>query len=389
MAWTTRELEILQTTSRVSSVFSLLGASFIIITFCSSRSFHRPINRLAFFAAFGNILTNVATITSREGITHGNSSGLCKAQAAFIQWFMPADALFCLAMALNVYLTVFKKYTTKRLKNLELTYVLTCYGIPFIPAIVFLFPKDHAGTPIYGSATLWCWISNEWQFLRIAGFYGPVWIVLLLTLIIYILAGRVIFNLRDSLRKFAGAEHTSSSHTGPTRDTLGTRSSSVRPGSISPGPVHDSGVPAVVNPLTSYSCTISSGSGGKEPPLTVTRTRNSGVEANTAAWAYCRCAMLFFLALIITWLPSSINRIYSLIHPDSTNFGLNFAAALVLPCQGFWNGLIYIVTTLPACKEFMGNIWKKIVLPFEAMQRKLAASRRRSKASSLDSLNPA
>lgn len=92
---------------------------------------------------------------------------------------------------------------------------------------------------------------------------------------------------------------------------------------------------------------------------------------------------------IIVQLPSSINRIYSLIHPDSTNFGLNFAAALVLPCQGFWNGLIYIVTTLPACKEFMGNIWKKIVLPFEAMQRKLAASRRRSKASSLDSLNPA
>lgn len=130
---------------------------------------------------------------------------------------------------------------------------------------------------------------------------GNARIVLLLTLIIYILAGRVIFNLRDSLRKFAGAEHTSSSHTGPTRDTLGTRSSSVRPGSISPGPVHDSGVPAVVNPLTSYSCTISSGSGGKEPPLTVTRTRNSGVEANTAAWAYCRCAMLFFLALIITW----------------------------------------------------------------------------------------
>jgi hypothetical protein len=126
-------------------------------------------------------------------------------------------------------------------------------------------------------------------------------IVLLFTLIIYILAGRVIFNLRDSLRRFAGAEHSSSSHTGPTRDTLGTRSSSVRPGSISPGPVHDSGASAVVNPLTSYSCTISSGSGGKEPPLTVTRTRNSGVEANTAAWAYCRCAMLFFLALIITW----------------------------------------------------------------------------------------
>lgn len=86
MAWTTRELEILQITSRVSSVFSLLGASFIIITFCSSTSFHRPINRLAFFAAFGNILSNVATITSREGIVHGSDSALCKAQASLIQW---------------------------------------------------------------------------------------------------------------------------------------------------------------------------------------------------------------------------------------------------------------------------------------------------------------
>lgn len=79
-------------------------------------------------------------------------------------------------MALNVYLTVFKKYTTKRLKNLEIIYICACYGVPFIPAMVFLFPKDKGGTPIYGSATLWCWISNEWQFLRIACFYGPVWL---------------------------------------------------------------------------------------------------------------------------------------------------------------------------------------------------------------------
>lgn len=79
-------------------------------------------------------------------------------------------------MALNVYLTVFKKYTTKRLRNLEVAYILTCYGIPFVPAMIFLFPKDHAGVPVYGSATLWCWVSNEWQFLRIACFYGPVWL---------------------------------------------------------------------------------------------------------------------------------------------------------------------------------------------------------------------
>ncbi|KAL0636325.1 hypothetical protein Q9L58_004672 [Maublancomyces gigas] len=279
-------------------------------------------------------------------------------------------------MALNVYLTVFKKYTTKRLKNLELTYICACYGIPAIPAMVFLFVSDSSGAHIYGPATLWCWISDEWRFMRIVSFYGPVWIILVSTLVIYILAGRVIFNLRGSLRRFAGSEESQRTPTGPTRDTLGTMSPSPPPTSPQPGDR-----PIVVNTLQSYSCTVSSGY--------TARTRNSGVEANTAAWAYCRCAMLFFLALVITWLPSSINRIYNLINPDATNFGLNFAAALVLPCQGFWNALIYTVTTLPACKEFTRDIWDRIGAPFRGFGIKACIrGRRNSKASSLDSLSP-
>lgn len=78
-------------------------------------------------------------------------------------------------MALNVYLTVFKKYTTARLKKLEVYYILLCYGVPMVPALVFLFVKDSAGIPMYGDATLWCWISTKWNFVRIAAFYGPVW----------------------------------------------------------------------------------------------------------------------------------------------------------------------------------------------------------------------
>ncbi|RPA90563.1 family A G protein-coupled receptor-like protein [Choiromyces venosus 120613-1] len=376
MAWTTLQLEILQTTSRVSSVFSLLGASFIIITFCTSTSFHKPINRLAFFAAFGNILTNVATITSRKGIEHGNQSALCRIQATFIQWFMPADALFCLAMALNVYLTVFKKYTTKRLRGLEFTYILVCYGLPAIPAITFLFIKNREGVYIYGSAILWCWISAEWQFLRIAGFYGPVWIILGVTIVIYILAGRVIFRLRGSLRNFARR----SAPAPPVKDTWSTQRDSLSR-AMSPDPTPRPN--AANNPLPSYTVVIES---GPRPSAANNRVpRNSAVEANTAAWAYCRCAMLFFLALLITWLPSSVNRIYQFIYPDSTHFGLNFAAALVLPCQGFWNGLIYIVTTLPACKEFCRNLWEHIRRPFD----RLSAWRksRRSLSSKANSMN--
>lgn len=88
-------------------------------------------------------------------------------------------------MALNVYLTVFKKYTTKRLKNLELTYICACYGIPSVPALVFLFLSNGNGGHIYGPATLWCWISDEWQFMRIVSFYGPVWYAFLPILLLH------------------------------------------------------------------------------------------------------------------------------------------------------------------------------------------------------------
>src|SRR5690349_9150971 len=106
-------------------------------------------------------------------------------------------------MALNVYLTVFKKYTSDRLQQLEIYYICTCYGIPLIPAFTFLFIETEKKGPMYGNAVLWCWISRDWQIWRLASFYGPVWIVIFFTFTIYVMAGRVIFSLRDSLRNFA------------------------------------------------------------------------------------------------------------------------------------------------------------------------------------------
>ena len=74
-------------TERVGSVFSLLGTTFIITTFLSDRSFHKPINRLAFFAAWGNIMSNVATLISTYGIRLGPNGSLCQFQAFLIQWY--------------------------------------------------------------------------------------------------------------------------------------------------------------------------------------------------------------------------------------------------------------------------------------------------------------
>lgn len=89
--------------------------------------------------------------------------------------FMPADAFWILAMAINVYLTFYFKFDSRRLRKMEIPYFITCYGIPMIPAIVYLFLENKDGQRVYGNATLWCWVVPEWGLMRIATFYGPVW----------------------------------------------------------------------------------------------------------------------------------------------------------------------------------------------------------------------
>ena len=68
--------------------------------------------------------------------------------------FLPADALWNLAMAMNVYLTLFKKYNAQQLKALEWRYHLMCYGGPLCVAVVYLFINTADRGKIYGPATV-------------------------------------------------------------------------------------------------------------------------------------------------------------------------------------------------------------------------------------------
>ncbi len=50
--------------------------------------------------------------------------------------------------------------------------------------------------------------------------------------------------------------------------------------------------------------------------------------------AYLRTSFVFAFSVLVTWTPSSINRVYTLANPYGTNYGLNLASAVVLPLQG-------------------------------------------------------
>ncbi|KAH8595887.1 G-protein coupled receptor [Bisporella sp. PMI_857] len=411
-----KDLTNFTTIERTCSTLSIAGCTFIAISFLAQREFRvKPINRLVFYASMGNIFTNVATLISRDALSNPKS-GLCQFQAFLIQMFMAADAYWTLAMACNVYLTFYRKFDAERLRRLEVLYFILCYGVPFIPGFVYIFTKSSGKGRVYGNATLWCWVSGEWDILRIVTFYAPVWLVILLTMAIYLRAGREIWAQRKHLRNFDGPvqdplplindpfQSMKTTEVFVTSEAVNQSSSeNIDLGRLTT--TQDNGFPtAPTNPDNAYTITISSSktpfeksqkavgsaqsldveSGldrnvtiGSQPSdsqradfgrnpisskssLGIPRInpirRHAAHQAENAAWSYTKVSVLFFIAMMVTWIPSSANRLYSVVHEGEVSVGLQYAAAFVLPLQGFWNAVIYITNNLNACKSIVDRM---------------------------------
>ncbi|TVY35068.1 Cyclic AMP receptor-like protein A [Lachnellula occidentalis] len=389
-----KHLQNISIIERIASSISLVGICFILLTYCTSTAFHKPINRLVFFAAFGNFFVNIATQISRDALVNSEGS-LCQFQAFLLQMFVPADAYWTFAMACNVYLTFYHHFGAYELRKLEKWYFLFCYGIPFIPAAVYLVVSTEKNGRMYGNATIWCWVADPWDEFRIALFYAPVWAVIILTTGIYIRAGRDIWIKRQQLRKIGTTDrdapqiqpsplipndHNTSTAKGIQQTTQisvnyenasptdlishlnqkakntttvtvsGAHQSSPNPSRWSSNEKYDDSTVSTESTVAPISA--------RRPAQAPSRGYTSN-EANTAIWSYTKVSLLFFIALMTTWIPSSANRVYSTIHVDQTLLSLEYASALVLPLQGFWNCIIYTTTSLEACRDIWGRICRR------------------------------
>ena len=207
-------------------------------------------------------------------------------------------------MAINVYMTLFKKYNPQQLRTLEWKYQIMCYGLPFVIALVYLFIDTRDRGKVYGDASLWCWISIKWVILRIALVYIPAWIAILVSFTLYAISGREIFVKRQQLRAF----HDSPPHLvevpNPFTNFKTTEVEITSELADLPSRNHDpysikisssKTNPTISDAITTVNVT-STFAAAKQY-----RVNRAVMEANTAAWGYTKVALLFFVSLLITW----------------------------------------------------------------------------------------
>jgi len=207
---------------------------------------------------------------------------------------------------------------------------------------------------------LWCWIDNDWAAIRIYSYYAPIWVAILVALLIYVRVGVEIFQKRSQLRAMDGTATSTTGHPEPA--FTGIRTTEVEVITTDP---------PIETPALTYSRTEKPAAGKDQYTITISaRERIPSMPRATMfprrpssmdkiKWAYTKCAMLFAISILITWVPASVNRVYGLRYPKNPSFALNVGSAIVLPLQGFWNTVIYFTTSLSICRGVIARFRSK------------------------------
>ncbi|KAK3948857.1 hypothetical protein QBC32DRAFT_364712 [Pseudoneurospora amorphoporcata] len=519
MNLTQTQRDTIEHVERIGASLSLLGVFLIFIAYGLFKRVRTVPNTFILFASIANVGASTACFIGYAGIIAGEDSALCHTQAFLLEMFMQSDPWWSLAMAVNVFLVFFFALNPNAFRDYLWLYCLVCYGLPSIPAIVLLAhspSNDH----YYGNATLWCWIADTWNPLRIYTYYLPIWTCIFLSGLVYLAVGYQVFHQRNQLRNLtfsnqgkncSGSDHREhielgekhsygisagrnspcppvipmdlSSHPG----CYGTVTTQVEvnisdntdiqpmtPRGTSPTPSITE-VPLAAHPAGhqnnnsihpwASNCSSSSssnsedhivpptavyagsggGSGGSPPPFRMTThhvhihhatdmtasggqpksslkkttysshhvgyghtyssyncTSNTTTTSSSCSnnpnhqnqssrftpqtrlsnllstirrpfrkfWAklhrldpiklaYLRTSFVFAISILVTWTPSSINRVHSLLYPKDTSYPLNLASAVVLPLQGVWNAVIFMATTWAVLREEVEGLWDR------------------------------
>ncbi|KAL4952079.1 hypothetical protein BDW69DRAFT_195936 [Aspergillus filifer] len=191
--------------------------------------------------------------------------------ATMISLFPVADVLWTLAMTWDVVLVVLYHYEPEALLKLEKIYL----------AIITTLTDDKG--PLYGSVTFWCSISPNWVLFRIIFYYGPSWFLIVVVFVLYIVVAHEIFRLRHELMLTRNNRLVLCSTASPNNEFV--------------------------------ERTVRNDSKASDVP-TITH------QSSLSLRRFILMPVLFFLALLTTWVTPTINRIYVFRHPGEDCMGL-------------------------------------------------------------------
>ncbi|EWZ99602.1 hypothetical protein FOWG_00036 [Fusarium oxysporum f. sp. lycopersici MN25] len=345
------QLERLALLERVFSSISLVSVLLIFVTYGSIPRLRNPRNTFIVFASIANLGASIGTVISRDGLTRGEDSALCRAQSFLVHVFMQSDAWWSLGMSVNTFRIVFFQSNPHTFN--KWLYSLICFGGPFISGFTLFFIATPARGPVYGATTTWCWIRESWVSIRLFTSYIFVWICIATSIILNTVVGFRLFRARNEARGILNsriestvADHQTVTETNTDTDIQVSEHTSVTAVSdahkLAPNATNVEPIPPNQKQQSSSSATGS--------------TKSKFWLKDPIKRAYLLTTFMFTLSVLVTWVPASITRIHSLLNRD-VPYSYQVAIAAVMPLQGLWNALIFFTTSRGVIRSVIQDKW--------------------------------
>ncbi|KAM3479010.1 hypothetical protein MY8738_005688 [Beauveria namnaoensis] len=343
---------------RTGASLSMIAIALIAASYLVYPKLRTTPNTFLLFASIANVGASIASMIGYDGLLQGEESSLCQGQAFIFEWFMQADPWWSCAMACNVFLVFFCNVDPAMFTRYIWAYCVICFGGPLIPAIALISIKDRSRGPVFGDATHRNRLRGaRFQSLDKSGRLSSVQTT----------------DVDDSAEEFRPARtgcygiavtevHVETDLSPCDDQGHLIQQSPTHVATVSSSAAHVIETTHTLHTMDSIARTsVSAAQRSNKTSFSqqITRLKETATSRlrrlDPVKMAYLRTSFIFGFTVLVTWIPSSVNRVYSIANDGHINFTLSAVSGTVLPLQGVMNALIYFTTSWNTVR----NIFKR------------------------------
>lgn len=169
------EEEITYTCLIICNSLSILACLFVIFIYVTAADLRVYAFKLVAYLAVSDLFKSASMLFPTYSL--GSNDVFCQSQSIVYEFFTFLSFLLTLVMSVSLYACVVKN--CEKIESFHVVSMGTVGSLAVISTAVGAF------WGVYGRANYWCWIKIEETMWRYLLFYGPLWLVNIVNLIIY------------------------------------------------------------------------------------------------------------------------------------------------------------------------------------------------------------
>ncbi|KAI9209661.1 uncharacterized protein BJ171DRAFT_484658 [Polychytrium aggregatum] len=193
MTLTEEQSRTLQLILHPSATVSMVCCSGVLVVLFMKRLRKRRLSMLDRIVGFMTLMDLIANSVHNLGNIMADVPHGCLVFGTILQYVLLSGLLWSTCLAYQCFSVIALRFSLAKTEGNMVYYMCVSLGLPLVVvACINFLPTFGLNEPIMGLATTWCWINSDFGLYRMIFFFGPLWLLFLVNVLLYARVGWVI-----------------------------------------------------------------------------------------------------------------------------------------------------------------------------------------------------